>query len=84
MATGEDEGRRRPQAGGTGALPGGDDRLDRRPGLRGTAPAAPFSRRRGPLLPGETGEHYARTMAERRAELPDGGAVASKRVGWSR
>ena len=36
-----------------------------------------------PYFQGETGEHYARTMAERRAELPDGGAVASKRVGWS-
>lgn len=36
-----------------------------------------------PFFQGETGEHYARVMAERRAGLPEGGAAeASSRVGW--
>ena len=34
-----------------------------------------------PFFAGETGKHYARVMAERRAEEPDGGASASRRIG---
>ena len=35
-----------------------------------------------PFFQGETGEHYSREMARRRGLEPDGGASASRRVGW--
>lgn len=35
-----------------------------------------------PFFTGETGKHYGRVMADRRAEEPDGGAAASKRTSW--
>ena len=35
-----------------------------------------------PFFQGETGEHYSKTMAEKRALEKDGGAAVSKLVGW--
>ena len=35
-----------------------------------------------PFFQEDTGDHYARVMAERRQQEPDGGAGASRRVGW--
>ena len=35
-----------------------------------------------PFFQGETGKHYSRTMAEKRALEKDGGGAASRMVGW--
>ena len=37
-----------------------------------------------PFFQGEVGQHYSTALARKRAEEPDGGVAASKRIGWDR
>ena len=41
-----------------------------------------FGATSNPMFQGEVGQYYSRVMGEKRAQEPDGGVGASKRIGW--